>query len=177
MQLPIEILIIIFLKTTRMIDLTLVDYFVMGKAVGIVSTFIATLYYSRKQMQKVSMDIESKILNDLDDKMHSLAEIAITRPELSGIFTRNATDSTKKSYAFYTLSVFAYALHMHKRGILKENEWNGWLRTIRTAFKEGAIGDYWKDSKLDEWFDPEFQDFINNEVIPEGKIKAENTRY
>jgi hypothetical protein len=70
MQLPIEILIIIFLKTTRMIDLTLVDYFVMGKAVGIVSTFIATLYYSRKQMQKLSTDIESKILNDLVDKIY-----------------------------------------------------------------------------------------------------------
>jgi hypothetical protein len=47
-----------------MTELSLVDYFVMGEAVGIVSTFIATLYYSKKQMQKVSMDIESKILND-----------------------------------------------------------------------------------------------------------------
>ena len=93
-------------------------------------------------------------------KCTDLAEIAITRPELSEIFVRNATDSTKKSYAFYALSVFAYALHMHQRGIIKENEWNGWLRTIRKTFEEGAIGDYWKDSKLDEWFDPEFRTFL-----------------
>ena len=84
-----------------MMEHSLVDYFVMGEAVGIDATFIVSLYYSKKQMQKLSMDIESKILNDLDDKMHTLAEIAITRPELSEIFVRNATDSTKKSYAFY----------------------------------------------------------------------------
>jgi len=35
-----------------MIELSLVDYFIMGEAVGIVSTFIATLYYSRKQNAK-----------------------------------------------------------------------------------------------------------------------------
>ncbi len=58
---------------------------------------------------------------------------------------------------------------MHQRGILKENEWNGWLRTIRKTFEDGAIGDYWKDSKLDEWFDPEFQDFIHKEILQENK--------
>jgi hypothetical protein len=149
----------------------------MGEAVGIVSTFIATLYYSRKQMQKLSTDIESKILNDLADKMHHLTEIAIARPELSEIFVRNKSNSPKRACAHYTLSVYEYALHMHKRGILKDNEWKGWLRQIRATFREGTIGDYWKASDLGEWFDPDFQDFINNEVISEGKIKAENTRH
>jgi len=51
------------------------------------------------------------------------------------------------------------------RGILKENEWNGWLRTIRKTFEGGTIGDYWKAAELGEWFDTEFQDFINNEII------------
>jgi hypothetical protein len=63
-----------------MTEFTIVDYFVMGEAVGIVSTFIATLYYSRKQMQKISLDIKSKILNDLDDKMHNLSQLSIARP-------------------------------------------------------------------------------------------------
>ena len=133
-----------------MIELTIVDYFVMGEAVGIVSTFIATLYYSRKQMQKVSMDIESKILNDLDDKMHNLSELSIARPELAEIFNREAgSQSPKDACAMYALNVFSYSFRMHKRKILRENEWNGWLRTIRTAFKEGTIEDYWKDSELE----------------------------
>ena len=36
----------------RMVELGLVDYFVMGEAVRIVATFVAAFYYSRKQMQK-----------------------------------------------------------------------------------------------------------------------------
>ena len=119
------------------------------------------------------MDIESRILSDLDDKMHSLSEIAITRPEVAEIFVRNEPQSPKRASVFYTLSVFSYALHMHQRGILKENEWNGWLRTIRTAFEEGTIGDYWKESELEKWFDPDFEDFINNEIVPKTSPKQQ----
>src|SRR5690242_4052380 len=59
-----------------MAEIALVDYFVMGEAVGIV-TFIAAFYYSRKQMQKLSTDMETKVLSDLDDKMNDLTQIAI----------------------------------------------------------------------------------------------------
>ena len=47
-----------------MAELTLVDYFVMGEAVGIVATLFVAFYYSRKQMQKLSVDLETKVLND-----------------------------------------------------------------------------------------------------------------
>ena len=157
-----------------MTELNLVDYFIMGEAVGIVSTFIVSLYYSRKQMQKLSTDIESKILNDLADKMHNLAEMGIARPDLHEIFDRDAGAQTpKEAFAFYTLSVYAYALHMHQREILRKNEWNGWLRIIRTAFEEGTIGDYWKESELEKWFDPDFEDFINNEIVPKISPKQQ----
>jgi hypothetical protein len=158
----------------RMIELTLVDFFVVGEAIGIAATFVVSLYYSRKQMQKLSINIESKILNDLDDKMHHLSELAIARPELAEIFDRNAgSQSPKEACAMYALNVFSYAFHMHQRGILRKNEWNGWLRLITTVFKEGTIGDYWRASELEAWFDPEFQDFINNEILREDKPKAE----
>jgi hypothetical protein len=44
----------------RMAELALVDYFVMGEAIGIVATLFVLFYYSRKQMQKLSIDIETK---------------------------------------------------------------------------------------------------------------------
>jgi hypothetical protein len=55
-----------------MAELGLVDYFVMGEAVGIVATLFVAFYYSRKQMQKLSIDIETKVLSDLDKKCMSL---------------------------------------------------------------------------------------------------------
>ena len=48
-----------------MAEITILDYFVIGEAIGIVGAFFVGFYYSRKQMQKLSVDIESKILNDL----------------------------------------------------------------------------------------------------------------
>jgi hypothetical protein len=55
-----------------MVELGLVDYFIMGEAVGIVATFVTAFYYSRRQMQKLSTDIETKVLSDLDEKSPTL---------------------------------------------------------------------------------------------------------
>jgi hypothetical protein len=48
-----------------MVEVALVDYFVMGEAIGIVPTLVESFYYSRKQMQKLSIDIETKMLDKL----------------------------------------------------------------------------------------------------------------
>lgn len=63
-----------------MVGLTLVDYFVMGEAIGIVATLFVSFYYSRKQMQKLSIDIETSVISDLDDKMNDLTRLAIEKP-------------------------------------------------------------------------------------------------
>lgn len=42
----------------------------------------------------------------------------------------------------------------------------GWLQWMKTAFVEGEIHDYWKNSiQPQKWFDPAFISFINKEVI------------
>jgi hypothetical protein len=40
-----------------MADLLSCDYFVMDEAIGIVATLFVSFYFSRKQMQKLSIDI------------------------------------------------------------------------------------------------------------------------
>ena len=65
MQLITNLLVIL-----SMAELALVDYFVMGEAIGIVATLFVSFYFSRKQMQKLSIDIETKVLSDLDEKIH-----------------------------------------------------------------------------------------------------------
>ena len=154
-----------------MAEVGLVEYFIMGEAVGIVAAFFVGFYYSRKGMQKLSLDLETKVLNDLDDKLHSLAELAIARPEIAEILDRESANmSTKEAVAMYVLYIYAYAFHMRQRKVLRNNEWAGWLGSIRTAFRKGTIGEYWKTLEPENWFDPEFQDFINNEILGREKL-------
>ena len=59
-----RLLITVMWIVSKMTELTLIDYFIMGEAVGIITTFIVSLYYSRKQMQKLSTEID----NESNDK-------------------------------------------------------------------------------------------------------------
>jgi hypothetical protein len=79
----------------RMAELALVDYFVMGEAIGIVATLFVSFYYSRKQMQKLSIDIETKVLSDLNEKMHGLTQMAVEKPELIRIVSNVESDLTQ----------------------------------------------------------------------------------
>jgi hypothetical protein len=55
---------------------------------------------------------------------------------------------------------------MRQRKVVSDNEWTGWLRRMRTCFEQGKIREYWEsDLELEKWFDPAFEDFINNEIV------------
>jgi hypothetical protein len=150
-----------------MAEIGIVDYFVMGEAVGIVATLLVGFYYSRKQMQKLSVDIESKILNDLEDKLHGISEMALAQPELSEVIDRDSTKwGAKVTFAMNILNVYAYAFHMRQRNVLSDNEWNGYIQHMKAAFKDGSISDHWKIVQPEKWFDSEFRDFIENEIMP-----------
>jgi hypothetical protein len=53
-----------------MAELGIAKYFGMAEVLGIIATLFVVLYFSRKQMQSLSVDIETKVLSDLDEKMH-----------------------------------------------------------------------------------------------------------
>jgi hypothetical protein len=157
----------------RMAEIGIVEYFIMGEAVGIVATLFVGFYYSRKQMQKLSVDIETKVLNDLDDKLHGVAEMAMSEPELAEILDRDAAKwGPKVAFAMNILRIYSFAFQMYQRKALRDNEWNGWLRQIRASFKEGSLGDYWKIVEPHKWFDVEFQNFIDNEIIGRDKVTS-----
>ena len=59
----------------------------LTKSLGIIATLFVVLYFSRKQMQSLSVDIETKVLSDLDEKMHGLTQMAVERPELIRIIS------------------------------------------------------------------------------------------
>ena len=99
-----------------------------------------------------------------------MAQMAIDRPELAGVLDRDASSITPKvAFAMYVLYVFAYAFHIRQRKVLRDNEWYGWFRIIRTGFDQGTIGEHWKTVEPKNWFDPEFKEFIETEIIGRKK--------
>jgi hypothetical protein len=155
----------------KMVELGLIDYFQIAGTSALIGTLLVGFYFSRKQMQGLSMDIETEVLSDLDKKLQGLVQMTVDRPELVEVVDNASRQSPKLSFAMYVLYVCSHAFHMHQRKVLMDNEWEGWLRWIRAAFEEGTIIQYWKSGiRPEKWFDPAFQDFIDNEIIGQGKM-------
>jgi hypothetical protein len=135
--------------------------------VEIVATFVAAFYYSRKQMQKLSVDIETKVLSDLDGKITDLTRLTIEKPQLMTIVDNVESRQTEEiAFTYHLLQTFAHVYHMHQRKVVSDNEWTGWLRRMRTCFEQGKIREYWESGlELEKWFDPAFEDFINSEIV------------
>lgn len=47
-----------------------------------ICSMFVVLYFSRKQMKILSADIETKILNDIDERIREITQIGVERPEL-----------------------------------------------------------------------------------------------
>ncbi len=117
------------------------------------------------------MDIETKILNDMDERIHGLTQMAVERPELIRVVNNVERDlSSDVAYSYHILYTFAHVYHMRQRGVVGDNEWTGWLRWMKSAFRHGTISEIWKNNvEVEKWFDPAFQQFINKELAIESK--------
>ena len=58
-----------------MTEIGLAEYFGIGETIGIIATLFVILYFSRKQMQTLSVDIETKILSDLDLRIREITRM------------------------------------------------------------------------------------------------------
>ena len=68
-----------------MSEIGLVEIFGMAEAIALIGTLFVILYFSRKQMQSLSLDIETKVLNDLNERMHAITTVGIERPDSSKV--------------------------------------------------------------------------------------------
>ena len=149
-----------------MAELGLAEYFGMGEALGIIATLFVILYFSRKQMQSLSVDVQTKVLNDLDEKVRKMAEIIIEKPSMQKVIYKLEKPSEELAFAYYILFISSHAYAMRQRNVFKDDEWTGWLHWMRNCFKYGTIGEHWKQIQSESWFDPSFQVFVNKELIP-----------
>jgi hypothetical protein len=150
-----------------MTEIGLAEIFGMGEAIGIIGTLFVILYFSRKQTQSLSVDIETKVLNDLAERMHAVHQVVIERPQLIKVISKADANSPEVAYAYDILFTFAHVFHMRQRKVLSDNEWTGWLRWMKSSFEQGEIMQIWQSTiEMEKWFDPAFQRFVNKELIP-----------
>jgi len=150
-----------------MSEIGLVEIFSMAEAAALIATLFVIVYYSKKQAQSLSVDIETKVLNDLAQRMHAQVQILVERPELTKVLSKVDAESPEMAYAYDILFTFAHAFHMRQRKVLNDNEWTGWLRWYKSAFNQGSLMEIWqKTIEMEKWFDPAFHDFINKEIVP-----------
>ena len=137
-----------------MAEVGIAEYFGMAEALGIIATLFVILYFSRKQSQSLSVDIQTKVLNDLDEKVRKMAEIIVEKPSMQRVIYKLETPSVELAFAYYILFICSHAYAMHQRKVLNNDEWTGWLQWMRNCFKFGTIGEHWKLIQSERWLNP-----------------------
>ena len=149
-----------------MSEIGLAEIFSMAEAAALVATLFVILYFSRKQAQSLSVDIETKVLNDLEERRQVITQMAFEHPEVIKVVTKSESHwSLEDIFAYNTFYTYAHVFHMRQRKVLNDNEWTGWLRIMKSAFEQGTLGEMWESKiEMEKWFDPAFQEFVNKEL-------------
>jgi hypothetical protein len=152
------------------INLGFPDVLSLAQTIAIIATLLITLYFSRKQIRSMSLDVETRVLNDLDEKRYRISELMLDKPELINVVAGPASGSKPENVIAYMVAMIsAHAYHMRERKIISDNEWLGWLQWIKNDFAQGTVRTDWIELNLGQWFDPSFRNFIDKEIIPQIK--------
>lgn len=156
-----------------MVDFGFADWLTLAQTVGIIGSLVLTLYFAKRQIEAMTVDVESRVLNDLDEKRYKISEVLLDKPGLIGVVAGPTSGSRPEHVIAYMVAlVSAHAYHMRERKIISDNEWLGWRQWIRNDFAQGTIGRDWVELNLGQWFDPSFREYIDKEVLSSIKAKV-----
>ena len=99
------------------------DMLSMAQTIGIVGTMVLTLYFSKRQIQSLSIDQQTRVLNDFE-KFHKMAELIMEDPSIGKVID-NQVPSRELAFSFYILWICSHAHAMRQRKVLDDNEWAG----------------------------------------------------
>jgi hypothetical protein len=157
-----------------MADLGLNDWLTLAQTAAIIGSLLLTLYFARRQVQAMKQDVESRVLNDLDEKRYRISELLIDNPSMISAVAGPASGSRPEHVVAYMVAlVSAHAYHMRERKLISDNEWIGWREWIRNDFAQGTTGRDWVELNLGQWFDPSFREFIDKEILSATRGKRE----
>ena len=75
------------------------DILSVAQTIGLVGTMVLTLFFSKKQIKSLSIDQQSRVLNDLDEKVRKMAEIIIEKPSMQKVIY-NKLEKPSEELAF-----------------------------------------------------------------------------
>ncbi|HKT22540.1 MAG TPA: hypothetical protein VJR06_08035 [Nitrososphaerales archaeon] len=162
-----------------MVGVDFPELLTLVQTVAIIIAIVIAVYFSRRQIQALTADLEARVLNDLDEKLHRMGEIFLDKPDFVRVLNdvpspvgSDAAFSPEAAFAYYVMFFCSHCFHMRQRGILGDNDWAGWLKWTKNAFQFGRLGRYWKDAQMQAWVDPAFGEFIEKEILnPSAAVK------
>lgn len=146
-----------------MVDIDFSEILSIAQTVGIVGSLVIAFYFSRREIQHLSREFQAQVLNNITEKMYHISDIIIEHPDLSKLI--NKTDPPEQVFAIYILSIYNQAFNMHKRKLLNDAIWAGWMQIMRSSFRDGTIVEYWDKIKTNNRFGSDFRHFINNTIL------------
>src|SRR5437879_13837347 len=99
------------------------DTLSLTQSIGIVGAMVLTLYFSKRQIQALSSDQETRVLNDLDEKFHNLAMLAMEDPSIIRVMdNRTSTvdypDKKEVAFSLYILRLCTHSYSMLMRNMI-----------------------------------------------------------
>lgn len=84
-----------------MAELPVSELIRLAEASGIVATLFVIFYFSRRETRHLSVDIETRVLNGLDEKLHSTVEMLVHKPELVKVLDNDGSGrSPEQAFAY-----------------------------------------------------------------------------
>lgn len=148
-----------------MVEFGFGDALRLAQTFGIIGTMVLTLYFSKRQIQSMSIDQQTKVLNDLDEKVRKMTELIIEKPSMQKVIYKLEKQSEEIAFAYYVLWICSHAYAIRERKVLNDNEWIGWLQWMRNCFKYGTIREHWRQIQTEKWLNPVFENFVNREIL------------
>src|SRR5262249_18428309 len=75
-----------------MAEVGLAELLTLGGDGAIIATFLLSLYFSLKEIRRLRIDLESKVLNDLNEQIHGMGEMLLERPELVRLLNKKIVE-------------------------------------------------------------------------------------
>src|ERR1044072_4787280 len=164
----------LYVVTRHMVELGFSEMLSIAQTIGIVGTMVLTLYFSKKHIQSLSIHQQTRVLNDLDEKVRKMAEIIIEKPTMQKVIYKLEKPSEELAFVYYILFICSHVYSMRERNVLNDEEWTGWLHWMTNCFKYGTIGEQWKQIESEGWLNPAFENFVNKEIV--GAILKPNQK-